>query len=470
MTFSQLMRVLIARYRIILLSVFILLVAALALSLLLPKKYTATASIYLDVRSPDAIHGLVNPTMATASYMSTQVDILFSQAVALKVVKMLKLDQNAAARESFMESTGGQGQIDPWLAGLLRRYLEVRPSRDSNVMDISYTAVDPRFAMIVANAFAQAYIDTNVRLRVEPAKQFNSWFDQQIKEQRDKYEAAQQRLSEFQRKSGIITSDERLDVENARLNELSNQLVLMQAQSADSSSRQRQIGASSAESLPEVLSNPLIQGLKADVAHQEAEVQRLGAQLGPNHPQFQRAQTQLSSQRAELKTEVAKVVGGIRANNELSQRREGQLRSELEAQRQKVLSMKTQRDQLAVLQRDVDSAQRAYDDIATRVTQTALESQANQTNIHLLNPAVEPNSQSQPKLWLNLAIALVAGGMLGTGLALWRESSDRRIRSRDDLGAVLGAPTLITLTRERVKSRFLPAMPRLLSWRSSPAQ
>jgi hypothetical protein len=77
----------------------------------------------------------------------------------------------------------------------------------------------------MANAFVQAYMDTALALRVNPARQYSGFFDQQVKDARDALEKAQAKVSAFQKAKGIIATDERLDVENARLNELSSQLV-----------------------------------------------------------------------------------------------------------------------------------------------------------------------------------------------------------------------------------------------------
>ncbi|NMV20996.1 chain length determinant protein EpsF, partial [Vibrio parahaemolyticus] len=90
---------------------------------------------------------------------------------------------------------------------------------------------------MMANAFVQAYIETHLDLRADPAKRFSTFFDQRAKQLREQLEAAQNRLSEYQKQHGLIATDERLDIENARLNELSSQLVAIQALATESSSR-----------------------------------------------------------------------------------------------------------------------------------------------------------------------------------------------------------------------------------------
>lgn len=462
MSFTQFLLILRARIWTILVTFVLVTAAAVAISLLLPKKYTATAAVVVDARPLDPIAGIVLP-MLGGSFMATQIDILTSERVAMRVVKTLKLDQNEIARQEFLEDTGGAGSLEAWLAQLLLKNLDIKPSRDSTVIDIAYTAVDPRFAAVVANAFAQSFIETNLEMKVEPARQYAVWFDERSKALREKLERAQRRLSEYQQKSGIISVEERLDVENARLQELSTQVVGLQSMSADSRSRQRQAGSQPVESLPEVLVHPLIQNLKADISRAEGKLKDLSAQYGRNHPLIERSEAELAAFREKLDLEIKKVVSGIATANHVNTQREAEIRAQLEAQRAKVIALKKEREEVTVLQQEVENAQKAYDVITTRYTQSNLESQSNQTNIYLLNQAVEPYTHSRPRILLNTIVGVVLGLMLGIGLACMYELRDRRVRSVEDLAFTLELPMLAAISSDigpRIKRRPLLPAPR----------
>ncbi|GAB4166427.1 MAG: Wzz/FepE/Etk N-terminal domain-containing protein [Rhodocyclaceae bacterium] len=448
MSFQQFLLVLKARRWAVLGILLVTVATTLAVSLILPKQYSASAEVVIDVRSPDPIAGIVLPGLITPGYMATQVDIVQSDRVAGRVVKLLKLDQAPAVQQEWRDATEGKGTIQAWLIELLKKKLEVKPSRESNVISIGFTGTDPRFAAAVANAFAQAYMETTLELKVEPARQYAAWFGERSSTLRAALEKAQARLSQYQRENGIVAADERLDVENARLAELSSQLVVVQAQAAETSSRQRQASGGT-ENLPEVLQHPLIQGLKADVARQEAKLNELAGQLGKNHPQYQRTYDELQTLRKKLEGEMKQVAGGIGTSNRINQQREAELRGALERQKAKVMAIKKQRDELAVLQREVENAQRAYDAVAQRLTQTSLESQTQQTNVVVLTPAVEPIEPSSPKLLLNTLLAVFLGTLLGVGFALLLETMSRRVRSAEDLAQALGIPVLGVLEPAR---------------------
>ncbi len=391
---------------------------------------------------PDPVTALIYGGLSSPAFMATQVDIIRSDRVAQRVVRNLKLADNADVRTQWLQSTGGQGSPELWLAENLSRNLEVQPSRESNVITVGYKAPDPRFAAALANAFVKAYIETSLELRVDPARQYSSFFEQRSKEAREALETAQSRLSQFQKDKGIIATDERLDVENTRLNELSSQLVAMQALTSESSSRERQAQGGAGERMQEVLANPLISALKGDLSRSEARLKELEQRFGDSHPQVIEAKASIAELKARVDAEIRRVTGGVGVTGSINRQRELQLRVELDNQRAKLLRMKAVRDEGAVLVRDMENAQRSYDAVLARLTQSSLESQATQSNVNVLTPASAPLTHASPRLALNLLAALFVGTLAAVGVAVLAELLDRRVRSAEDLVAALDLPVI----------------------------
>ena len=453
MTFSQFFSILRARKWAAML-VFILVVAtAVAVSLLLPKTYSGTASIVIDAK-PDPVSLMAAQTMAMPSFMATQVDILMSERVMLKVIRDLKLAESAPIREQWLTEGEGKGTIEQWLIKLLQKQLEVKPSVQSNVIQVTYKAPDPNFAAAMANAFAQAYIGTTLQLRVDPAKQFTTFFETQTKDAREALERAQAKVSAFQRANGIIATDERLDVENARLNELSSQLVQLQALSAEAMSRQAQAQSAASDRIQEVLNSPLVASLRADVSRSEARLQELQSRLGDNHPQVVELKANIAELQKRVQVETSRVTGGVSVTNTITTARVSQVKRDLDEQRAKVLRMKAVRDEGQVLVREVENAQRTFESLVARFNQTSLESQSTQSFASVLSSALPPVEPSSPKLLLNTAIAVFLGLLLAVGTALIRELADRRVRAPEDVVAALDLPVLGMLPKPSSK-RFL---------------
>ena len=365
-----------SRYMLILFTLGITIATTVVLTMLQPKVYVSTTSLVLSFTGESPFEQAGIPAQLSSNYMATQLDIIESRNVALNVVRAMRLDENPAYREEFLSFSDGSGSIENWLAGILLDSLEVEPSHDSRVVNISIHSTDPVFAAKVDDAYAQAYISTTLNLSMEPARRNAAWFDEQLKEMRKRLEEAQARVTNYQQEKGIIAIDEKLDTETSRLNELTKSLVAAQAATYDVKSRQ----------------------------------------LGENHPEYLRA----------VKAENAQ-------------------RYAVNQQKSRILELKKQRDELGVLARELENERQTYEATLQSYYKTRLESQFNQTNIAILNPAVAPSEPSSPKMKLNVFIGIFLGLLLGVILAIVLELLYRRIRTEEDVSELLQTRVLATV-------------------------
>ena len=438
--------------------VFVAVVVGTALvSLLVRKQYIATAAVVVDIGS-DPVAGTANQSQQLPSYLATQLDVVSSDHVAQRVVELQRLDQDPQLRAKWQKATKGRGSFKEWLAGDLLKSLVVTPSRESNVISIAFEASDPKEAAAYANAFAQAYIDTNIQLKVQPAQQNSDWFADRVKALRADLQAKQKLLFDYQRDNGIVPTDDRVNIENSRLAELSTQFTTIQAQSRDTQSRLKEIQANP-ESLPEVLQNPVIVNLKAQLSGEQIKSDEMLNRLGKNHPDLLREQAVITQLRARIAQETAKVVKSIAAAADTNQRRETDVRATLNTQKSRLIELKRGQDAEALLENDVVTAQKNLDAVSQRLAQTSLESQTKQSNIVLLSAAMEPLHPSSPNIRLNLAVAVFLGALLAAGTALLLEMWGGRIRAGEELPQLLGVPLLGTLSappyRRRIEARTL---------------
>jgi len=444
MNVHQFLLILLARKKIILGTLLVTVLLALGWSLAQQKTYTATASVLLNYKGVDPLTGLTMPGQLMPGYMATQMDIIGSKNVALRVVDALGLASSPAVQKQFQEANEGKGSARDWLADLLLKKLQIMPSRESSVVEISFSGADPTFAAAVANAFAEEYQRVSVQLKTEPAKNASNYFNEQTKQLRDNLEAAQARLSKYQQEKGIVSLDNnRVDVELSRLNDLSGQLVVAQTAAMEANSRERAAGG--AVNSPDVANNALVQNLRVSLASAEAKLAEVGSRFGRNHPQYQSASAEVGKLRAELNTAVGTVSKSVGANADVLRQREAELRSELAAQKTRVLELNRTRDELGPLLKDLEGAQRAYDSATQRFSQTRIEAQSEQSDISVLNPAVAPTGPSGPRVMLNTLASILLGTILGVGLALMLELINRPVRSSGDIKDMLGIPVLGTI-------------------------
>ena len=435
---------------------------AIAVALIVPKRYVATATVMLDARDEQTMSPSRMTPRERASYLQTQVDLINSARVAKQVARDLKLAQRPGMREAWESETSGKGTIEDWIAAGLQEKLAVSTSV-SNLMMINFVSDDPKYATDVANGFAKAYLDTALALRTEPTREAAAWFEDQLKTLRTQVTQAQTKLNSFQKAKGILVEDARVDVESTRLAELSTQLITARNATIEAQARHRQAteileSGASPESIPDVLANPYLTALKTDLGRVEARIEQENAVLGQNHPQYIRSQAEAQGIREKLKSETKKVLAGVGNAVEQSKKRERDIQAAIDAQNQRLLELKDYRIDMAAMSRDIDAAQRSYDTVLTRYMSNKIDATAKQTNVALLAPAIEPIKPVFPKVGLIAGLSVVLGTLLAGGIVYVLEMLDRRVRSRQDLESRLAVPSLGRLSKwQPTGGRLLPA-------------
>lgn len=415
------------------------LLATIIVTALWPRQYEASASVVVDVKA-DPATGTINPDQLLTSYLATQVDVASSDRVARGVVKLLKYDQDPEKKADW-QSSGGNGDFIAWEAESLRKKIVVTPSRDSSVINITATARDRKTAAELANAFLKAYVDATIDLKVEPAKQYATWYTDRSRDLQADLQAKQRKLSDYQTANGITATDEKVDIENSRLSDLSAAVTRAQEDYNKAASKERQAEASP-ENLPDVMQSPLISGLKSDLAQVESRQKDLATTAGVNYPQYKAAEAQAASLRARIATETQNILNSFRSDAQLAQHQLNAAQGALDTQKKRFLEFNGDRDQLQVLQNDVLAAQQALDYVTQRRSQSNLESQLQQTNVVPLTVAVEPPYRSSPIIKVNLAVGFLLALLLAVGVPLALELNNPLVRAGEDLRRVLAVPFL----------------------------
>jgi succinoglycan biosynthesis transport protein ExoP len=232
MTFRQFLSILLARRWLPLWPCLLgVLVPAVLISLLLPKRYTAEAS--LGGRwPPDPLGGSTFQSMMTFGLVHRHAGRHHQQrARRAPRGAQLRLTENPQVRARVpVAGRNGKGSIEVWLVDQFPEQLDVKPLARIQRHHHQLLGARPGLCRRLANAYP-GLSRHRARAAVDPAKQYSTFFEQRVKEARDTLEAAQAKLSAFQRENGVVATDERMDVETQRLNELSSQLVQLQAMS-----------------------------------------------------------------------------------------------------------------------------------------------------------------------------------------------------------------------------------------------
>jgi chain length determinant protein EpsF len=462
---SQILFILKARYKAFLVTFFIVFGLVTLVTLMLPKTYTATTSVVLNYKGVDPVTGFAIPSQLMTSYMTTQIGLITSHRVALKVVDKLAIAESAVMKESFQKQTNGIGDIRDWAADAISNNLTVLPSKQSNIIDISYSSKDPQFSKSMADAFAEVYIATNVELANQPSKQASQFLYDQKRLLREQLLEAQSKLAKYQQDNGMTSAIESADIENAKLNELTSQLSAAQSQRIEAENRSR--AATNSASSPDIISNPLIQSIKSQISQANTKLAEVSKQYSVNHPKYQSAQAELVNLQEELKKEVAKVQYSVFSTADIYKKREEELKKAVVAQKEKLLDLNRNRDQLSVLQNEVSSAQAAFENINNRISQTDLEGRTNQSDVMMLSHAVLPTSPSSPRVTMNFFFGFFASIFLGLLVVFIKESFNRKVRCIKDIEDVVSLPVIMMISMRTSNQSKIPllnkVMPKLLS-------
>lgn len=438
MSLSSLLRILLARWWITAALVVVCVGAMSVVSMFMPRKYAASTELIMEGKVQDRMTG--EQVSARSGYMVTQSEIIRSRRVADRVYEYLPDDVRALVDEQAAEAQA-EGKVNPagWLSGYVRRNLTVDSGKDSSVMAISLMADDPKVAAGALNSLATAYIDTSIELRTDPARRFSKWYQDQLDVLRANLREARKNFSDYQQKHGIIGMSEQLDLENARLAELSSRLVEAQDQSTQDHLRE---GSGGNTSIP---NSAAIQSLRAEVSRAQAELEEMSTRYGERHPEYRRQLSEVQALRQSLATERGIAARGLESTAEVSESRLRELQQAFDDQKERVLSLKAKRDELDLLQQEVQMAQEAYNAASGQAQSNTLESRLAEASVTVLNKAVAPSLPSSPNIKLNLVIATVLGFLLGVALSLLLELANRRVRSRSDIEETLGIPVLAYL-------------------------
>lgn len=460
MNFSEFLIALRARRKAFAITLAAVIMTAVAVALVVPKKYVANATLLMDVRDEQQM--TPGRLLRDRGYLTTQMELIRSGRVAGQVVRDLKLAAKPGVREAWEQATGGAMPIEDWLATGLIDKLRVDVVA-GNVLNVQFSSSDPKHATAVANGFAKAYLDTALSLRTEPTREAASWFEGQLKSMRSQLTEAQTKVASFQKAKGITSTEERSDIEVARLDTLSGQYSTARNATYEAIAKHKQAlelvqSGIDIDALPEVLSSGHIGSLKLDLARVEQRLDQEGTVLGENHPQYLRTKAEIQAINDKIKHEVKKLVAGLGNTVQQAKKREEELKTALQAQNDRVIGMKDARIELSAMMRDVDNAQRSYDAVLARYMTNKIESSAKSTNVALLTPAVEPMTPAQPKVGLISGLAVLIGAMLAAAVVFVLESMDRRVRTRADLETRLAVPSLGRLSRwQPMGGRLLPA-------------
>ena len=446
--------------------------------------YQATTRLIIDKENPNvmSIQEVMAVDASGTDYYQTQYKIIESRNVARAVIKRLNLDKNeefvpkprdnflanlkrsvqktaaafkkavvALLRTREVSSSQSLKEHDPdynLVSGFISR-IEVKPIRNSRLVDVSFEAKDPVLAAKITSTLAQAYIEQNLDTKLKAVKGAVRWLHTRIVAEREKVEKSEQALLAYKNRHSIVT-DFTSDVEKItaqKLAHLNTQIVEAESVRVEAETRYKQALALKGtpdmlDSIPEVLNNNLIQQIKSMEVELYKRTSELSKKYGQKHPQMVAIRAELKTLQKRKGYEVKRVVNSLNNEYQVARAREESMKAALAKQRKESLDLNQKAIEYGVLQREVESARQMYQLLITRFKETSLTEDMKTGNIRILDRAEVSKSPVKPRKQRNILMAVLFGLAGGLGLAFFLEYLDNTIKDPEDIKRYLNIPYL----------------------------
>jgi capsular exopolysaccharide synthesis family protein len=458
---AMLLRALRKNWLVILVALALAVVGALGYTARQIKIYQAVATVQFD---PQPLMPLGNQPGAESGpesfwsnqeYFATQHQILTSRKVAALVVTRLSLHRDA----SFITGAAPGAKPSPitvpidGAAETLRSRIAVKPVTDSRLATVSYRDADPERAQRVLSALVDVYVEQNLDSTLDSANKRAEWLDTQLGKLKTELESQEMDLHDFKKTNNLlsVSFDDQSNMLRAEIQQLNTNLTELKTRKEHVASRLAVLQSINPEDpalIPqgELLGNESLGALRAAYIAAKQEIERLNALgKGDNHPDVRAAAVNLKSARAALMTELGNIREGVATDLQAVQRELGGVTTLFESAKTQAMSLNINEVRFTRLRRTKDNTERVFGLVLERSTESGLSKLMPFNNVRVLDRPLKPGGPVSPRPFMNLAVGIALGLLLGLVGAVSRELLDRTIRGVEDAEQALALPSLGSL-------------------------
>jgi capsular exopolysaccharide synthesis family protein len=432
-----------------------------------PSRYTSDAVLVLDVRRVQALpsESIISPLPQDSPVIRTELDIIKSRTMAENVIgvlgaettreggrlptvgekKDLRLNTKAVEPMDIAKAATRPPDANPALVDQLLDNLSVVNDGRSYTIFLSYAADNPARAANIVNAFADAYLDYQVEVKQAATKQVGEWLGQKLVSLLATLEKSERTLSEFRREQQLVEGNG-TTMQAQRVSALDAELVSSRANLA--AARARLDSAKdvsddkSGPAIAEVLNAQNIQTLRTEKDRLERSIKEILDDGATKSNLLPALNSQLSSLDAQIDVATKRVVQGLSTEVEIARRRLENIEGALGGAQAELDKANKALVQEAQLEREASANRAIYESYLSRYKQTIEQDGISVPEARIISRAEPAGARSSPNLMNWLLLGAVWGGMAGFAGAIFREATDRRIRSASSLESATGYPVI----------------------------
>lgn len=416
----EILRIVGERYRIILLVTFLGLVLGIGASLLTTPRFRASVLLQYDPQANDALEQsrspLLRPMVANQEMLATQMGLLKSEALAMRVAQDLDL----AGNPNFGGKSGSRDERLKRAAAVVQGGIEVEAVKNSLLLRVSYSSPDPAMAAQVATALGQTFITTNIERRYASGAYARRFLSEQLGRTKTALEQSERAVNDYAIRTGLFRAPGQLVDGKASESVTLTVTDLAAMEEALNQARIRRVTAQSAWSNG-ASDQPADKTAVNTLTQQKAQISAQYAQnlktFKPDYPAMQELAAQMAHLDSEIARERARGKGDDTARLKAAYRAALQAESDLTARvaaaKNEVQGERGRSIQYTILQREADTNRAQYDALLQRLKEVTTASGIQQSNIALVDDAKVPPAPYRPRIVFNAMIGLGFGLLAG---------------------------------------------------------
>ncbi len=393
--------------------------------------------------------------------LQTQMRILSSDQLLRKVIAKLPGERIPApagiwAALERVRKPAKKATSDDSLLDNVHRNLQVRETRQSRIVDLSYESPDPKYAAALVNRLANAFIEQSVESRLEMSRGTSEWLERQLSALRERLAASEQQLQTYSQRQGLVVTTDARRPDEEKLRQIQDNLTKAQENRLARQARMETALASPLDSIESPVGSPLKdhQAKLADLRRQRADLLTV---YTPDFDGVRRIDSQIASLEASVRDETKALLQGIRNDYQDAVRRESLIEGQYRDQVSEVGEQAGMAIQYGIYKRESDTNRELYNSMMQRAAEAKVAAALRASNARIVDVARDPSRPVRPSTIMNLGWGATAGLLFGLLLVTLREQSDS-VRMPGQMAArlkvpELGAiPTIKTLERSRRKA------------------
>lgn len=394
----------------------------------------------------------------TASKMLTEIQILKSDSLMLTVAREMDLANNPV----FLETRGPIAHSnldDPAVrqatVGRLQSNLRVALVPKTEIINISYSSLDPKLAADIVNKVISAYIQRSYETRFASTQRVSQWLSSQLDDLKKQVETSQEQMMDLQRRLGILGFDPAHNQIATSLEDLSKAAGTAKLARIIAESRYRVLSGmdpdsmeSSIDSGPGAAPTELNQ-LRTQLATAKATYAQMEATLGPNHPQSKATKAQINELTSAVNKEQTRLLLQAKEDYVVARANENQTNAALDAQKADAYKLRNDLVEYTLRQRDYEANRTLYEGLLQKLRTAGVEAGLESTEIDIVDqalPPAKPTLRSSSKIVLVGVIFGLIGGII---IAFLMDSLDTGLRTIAEVESVTELPSLAVIPTAR---------------------